>query len=130
MVLPLGDNITVTDGSLVYALPMTLLEFEVIAEKRIEIPGPYAAWAGEMLGLDRVITSENESWSISDVRLSTVEELDPSQFYIIQGTTLMQTNMLALRKSGLVLDINPDVYALSVHSHVQDGAEYSGLLFP
>ena len=130
MVLPLGDNVTVTDGSLVYALPMTLLEFEVIAAKRIEIPGHYAAWAGEMVGLDRVITSENESWSISDVRLSTLEELDPSQFYIIQGTTLMQTNMLALRKSGLVLDINPDVYAGSVHSHVQDGAEYSGLLFP
>lgn len=129
-VTPLGDKVTITDGCLVYALPMTVLEFDVIATKRIEVPGPYAAYAADMIGLDRVITSERESWSLADIRMNTVEELDPSKFYIIQGTTLLQTNMLALRNSGLVLDINPDVYDNVVHSGLQDGGDYTGLLFP
>ena len=130
LVLPLGDEVTVTDGSLVYALPMTVFEIDIFAEKRIEVPGPYAAYAAEMIGLDRVITAEKETWTLTDVQLGTVEELDPSKFYIIQGTTLMQTNMLALRKSGLVMDINPDVYKNSEYSGLQEESGYNGMLFP
>ncbi|MDM8003401.1 MAG: DUF4831 family protein [Bacteroidota bacterium] len=130
LVMPLGDEVTVTDGSLVYALPMTVFEIDIFAEKRIEVPGPYAAYAAEMIGLDRVITAEKETWTLTDVQLGTVEELDPSKFYIIQGTTLMQTNMLALRKSGLVMDINPDVYKNSEYSGLQEESGYNGLLFP
>jgi hypothetical protein len=62
--------------------------------------------------------------------LRTVEELDPSQYYVIQGTTLMQTNILALRKNGLVLDINPDLYGATSFSHSQGEADFEGLLFP
>lgn len=130
VVLPLGDEVRVTEGSIVYALPLTMFEIDIIAEKRVEIPGPYARYAQEMTGLDRVITAENESWSLTDVRLNTVEELDPAQFYIIRGTTLMQTNLLALRKSGLILDINPDLYDQAAYSHTQYSTEYAGPLFP
>ena len=96
VILPLGGDVKVTDGSIVYALPLTVFEFDITARKTIEVPGPYAAFAGEMLGLNDVITEKNEIWSLGDVTLSCVEELDPSQFYVIQGTTLMQTNLLAL----------------------------------
>lgn len=130
MVLPLGDRVTLTDGCLVYALPMTVFEFEIIAERRTEVPGPYAGYAAEMIGLDRVITTPAEKWSLAGVSLKTVEEIDPSQYYIIQGTTLMQTNMLALRKSGLVLDINPDIYNRAVSTEMLEEGDYSGLLFP
>lgn len=130
LVMPLGGEATVTDGSLIYALPLTVFEIDITAEKRTEIPGPYAVYAAEMIGLDRVIAEEKVTWSLTDVQLNTVEELDPAKFYIIQGTTLMQTNMLALRKSGLVMDINPDVYRNSSYSGLQEGDDYSGLLFP
>lgn len=129
-VLPLGDEVRVTEGSLVYALPMTVFEIDVIAEKRIDRPGPYARYAAEMIGLDNVINSEQESWRLADVSLNSVEELDPSQFYVIEGTTLMQTNMLALRKSGLVLDINPGLYDRTTVSNLQEGAGQTRLLFP
>lgn len=130
VVLPLGDKISVTEGSLVYALPLTVFEIEVIAEKRIGIPGPYARFAQEMTGLDRIIKAGSESWSLVDITLNTIEELDPSQFYVIQGTTLMQTNMLALRKSGLVLDINPALYDHTGYGEVQSGSYNPGPLFP
>ena len=130
VVLPLGGEVQVTDGSIVYALPMTVFEFDIIAERTIEVPGPYAAYAGEMLGLDNVTVSETELWSLADMQLSTVEELDPGQFYVIQGTTLMHTNLLAMKESGLVLDINPDVYSHTGYSQLQGGGMWSGLLFP
>lgn len=129
-VLPLGDRVTVTEGNLVYALPMTVFEIDIIAEKRVDIPGPYARWADEMIGLDNVITSEKESWQLADVCLNSLEEIDPSQYYVIQGTTLMQTNMLALRKSGLVLDINPDLYYNTASSNLHGSTAMAGPLFP
>lgn len=130
VILPLGGEVKVTEGSIVYALPLTVLEFDVIAEKMVEVPGPYASYAREMIGLDKVITAENEIWTLADVRLKTIEELDPEQFYVIQGTTMMQTNMLALKENGLVLDINPKKYARSSFSHLQEGTDYRGPLFP
>ena len=129
-VLPLGDKVIVTEGSLVYALPMTVFEIDIIAEKRVDVPGPYARWADEMIGLDNVITSEKETWRLAEVCLNSLEEIDPSQYYVIQGTTLMQTNMLGLRKSGIVLDINPDLYDKTTSSNLHGGAGMTGPLFP
>jgi hypothetical protein len=129
-VLPLGEEVRITEGSLVYALPMTVFEIDIIAERQVDIPGPYARWADEMIGLDNVIAAKKESWRLADVSLNSVEEPDPSQFYVIQGTTLMQTNMLALRKSGLVLDINPDLYDKTTQSNLYEGARIPGQLFP
>lgn len=129
-VLPPGGEVRVTEGSIVYALPQTVLEFEVIAEKTTEIPGPFAGYAREMIGLDKVINAWNEIWTLVDVRMKTVEELDPAQFYLIQGTTLMQTNLLALKKNGLILDINPDIYTTAGYSHMQQVQEFHGPLFP
>jgi len=130
VVLPLDGEVRVTEGCMVYALPLTVIEFDVMAEKKVEIPGPYAQYAREMTGMENVIVEEKESWSLAEVRLSTQEELDPSQFYIIQGTSLMQTNMLALRKSGLILDINPEVYDNALSSDLKNGTDHTGQLFP
>jgi hypothetical protein len=129
LIMPLGGEVKVTEGSIVYALPQTVFVFDIIARKTTEVPGPYARFAGEMLGLDDVITEENETWSLGDVSLGCVEELDPSQFYVIQGTTLMQTNLLALKKSGLVLDINPEIYSETNSIVNRGGSDVSGLMF-
>jgi len=130
VILPLGGEVEVTEGSVVYSLPLTVFEIDVVAERTVYVPGPYAGYAREMLGLDDIILSGEEKWTLGNVTLRTVEELDPSQFYVIQGTTLMQTNVLALKRSGLILDITPDVYETTSFSHNQGGTDYSGLLFP
>jgi hypothetical protein len=129
IVSPLGENVKVTEGTLVYALPLTVFEIDVAAERNISIPGPYATFASEMLGLNNVISSETEAWRIVNVNLKSVEELDPSQFYIIQGTTLMQSNAFALKHAGLILDINPEIYAGKCISDNQDQADYPDLVF-
>ena len=109
-ILPLGDTVHLKDGSLVYGLPQTVFGVEVEVERRLEKPGPYAKFAGDLLGIKDVINQEKETWTITGIKVNSSEELDPSEFYIIESNTLFQTNVLALKKAGLILDLNPDIY--------------------
>ncbi|MCK7531518.1 MAG: DUF4831 family protein [Marinilabiliales bacterium] len=82
-------------------------------EHTIHLPGPYAAYALEMLGLRDAILNESESWSITGITVKTHEEADPSEYYIIHSNTLFQTNVLSLKNEGLILDLNPGAFESS-----------------
>ncbi len=110
-VSPLTDTVVLRDGSLIYALPRTVFNVKVEFERTIELPGPYANYAGELLGLTNVIMNENETWTIKSVSLSSHEEADPSEFYVIESNTILHSNYLALKREGLILDINPQTFA-------------------
>lgn len=108
-VSPLENGIK--EGSLVYSLPMTVLTFKVDLERVIEVPGPYARYAGELLGLNKVIMNERELWSVKGIHVTSHEETDPSEYYVIESNTLFETNVLALKKAGLILDLNSLLFA-------------------
>jgi hypothetical protein len=110
VVTPLSGKTTISEGSLVYGLPLTVVDVEIEAERLIERPGPYSSFAGDLLGLTDIIKSESEFWTITGITVNTHEELDPEEFYIIEASSLFQTNVLALKKSGLILDLNPEIY--------------------
>jgi hypothetical protein len=109
-VRPLSDNTAITDGSLVYGLPLTVVDIEIETERTIEKPGPYSRFAGDLLGLTDVIKAENEVWTIKGITVKTHQELDPAQFYVIDASSVYQTNVLELKKAGLILDLNPEIY--------------------
>ena len=108
VILPLSDTTILREGSIVYGLPRTVFTFTVEFERTIEKPGPYARYASELLGLENVIMEESESWTIEGISVKSHDELDPSEFYIIESNSLFQTNVIALRKEGLILDLNPE----------------------
>jgi Domain of unknown function (DUF4831) len=110
VILPLSDPSALRDGTIVYGLPMTVFTVVVDMERTIEKPGPYGQYAGDLLGLTDVILNENESWSIEGITVKAHDELDPSELYVISSTSLFQTNVLTLRKEGLILDLNPEIY--------------------
>ena len=118
-ILPLGDTVKITDGSLVYALPLTVLHFTVTLEHEIERPGPYARYASDLIGIKDPITEAGESWTIKRINITSEEELDPSQFYIIESNSLLQFNALTLKKEGLILDLNPGIYNKNSNLNVQ-----------
>jgi hypothetical protein len=107
VILPLSNPDALRDGTIVYGLPRTV--FTVVAElqRTIEKPGPYAQYAEDLLGLTNVIKNESESWTIERITVKSHDEVDPSEFYVISSSTLFQTNVLALKKEGLILDLNP-----------------------
>jgi len=110
VVSSLSDNVAIKDGSLIYGLPLTVINVKVETERVIEKPGPYARYAGDMLGLTDVIRNETENWSIKSVAIQTHQELDPSEFYVIRASSIFHTNMLSLKKAGLIMDLNPESF--------------------
>jgi hypothetical protein len=115
-VYAMSDTAGAPDGSLIYALPMTVFNVTIEFRHKVEKPGPYAKYAQEMLGIRDVILRERETWDISRITVTGSEELDPSEFYIIEASSLVQTNALLLKKAGLIMDINPGFY-----DHVSSG---------
>jgi hypothetical protein len=110
VITPLSSPDALRDGSIVYGLPRTVFTVVVDMERTIEKPGPYAQYAGDLLGLTDVIQTESESWTIKSVTVKSHDELDPSEYYVIGATTLFQTNVLSLKKEGLILDLNPALF--------------------
>lgn len=113
LITPLSDSSAIKDGSIVYGLPRTVFTVLVDMERIIEKPGPYAQFANDLLGLTDIITNETESWSIKSITVKAHDELDPSQYYVIYSASLFYTNVLALRKEGLILDLNPAIFYLN-----------------
>lgn len=109
-ITPLSDNATLREGSIVYGLPRTVFTVIVEMERSIEIPGPYAKYAGDLLGLNNVIQNENEYWSVEGISVKANEELDPSEYYVVASNTLFRSNVLALKMEGLILDLNPEIF--------------------
>jgi hypothetical protein len=109
-IFPFGDTVHIRAGSVVYGLPMTVLNIEIELEKRIEKQGPYARYANDLLGIKDIITQDKEIWSITSIGIKTTSELDPSELYIIETNSIFQSNALKLKKEGLILDLNPEIY--------------------
>ena len=128
-VYAMSDTSGVTDGSLVYALPMTVFNITVEFRHTIEKPGPYSKYAPEMLGLKDVINRERETWAIKKITVYGSEEIDPSEFYIIEAATIVQTNALSLKRAGLIMDINPAVNDNTSISSTDAGVNESNLRF-
>lgn len=126
VITPLSGKISISDASVVYSLPLSVLDIKVVAERRIERPGPYARYAEDLLGLKDVIRTENVKWTIKGITIDAHEEPDPSEFYVIEASTLWQTNVLSLRKAGLIMDINPDHFNEAKNVELSVGSELRG----
>ena len=110
-ILPLGDTVKLYEGSIVYSLPLTGFEFTVVAQRTIQTAGPYHDYADQFLGLKDVIRSNNTIWTLREVKIEPFNELDPEQYYVIKSDGLVESNVLALKEAGLILDINMEMYA-------------------
>ncbi|MCU0461345.1 MAG: DUF4831 family protein [Bacteroidales bacterium] len=104
----LTDTTKLGEGSLVYALPRTVFTVRVEMEREVRKPGPYAKYASDLLGLKDVIMTESERWSLTGISLNSHEEADPSEYYVIGTSVPFRTNVLSLKKEGLIMDINPE----------------------
>jgi len=84
-VIKLGSAIIPsTSEGLFYSLPQTVIKVDVIVNKVQKVKGPYADYADQMLGLLSVTSNNSIEYELKDIRLSTYNEPDPSEYYFIQ----------------------------------------------
>jgi hypothetical protein len=86
-----------------YSLPRTGLRVYVRATKETFVPGPYAAYAEQLLGIKDVKSRSSSKWKISEVRIESFSEPDPEQIFKAMGDA---SSMLNLTSDGRILGIN------------------------
>ncbi len=69
---------------LYYALPKSKIQVDVWVEKVEVIRGPFAEYAGRLLGLDNVPRVNSESYHLAGISLSTFHEVDPDHYYFVR----------------------------------------------
>ncbi|MEA1878481.1 MAG: DUF4831 family protein [Bacteroidota bacterium] len=89
-----------------YALPRTVLDVELIAEKTITKPGPFAEYAERYLGVSEVPTREKTEWIIKDISLKSHAERDPDQIYRVETEGISKAGMIQLDERGIIVGVN------------------------
>ncbi len=86
-----------------YALPRTGIEIVVKAVKETFEPGPYAAYAEQLLGITDAKNRGSVQWTIADVKIETFSEPDPDQVYKALGNASF---LVSLAPNGCLAAIN------------------------
>lgn len=89
-----------------YALPLTVLDVEVFAEKKITKPGPFAAYAERYLGVTNVPTREQTEWIIKEIKLKSHPERDQDQVYRIETEGISKAGFVKLDEMGIIMGVN------------------------
>ena len=91
-----------TEG-VVYSLPRTGVRVYVKAVKETFKPGPYAAYADQLLGIKNVKTRAAVNWVLENVKIEVFSEPDPEQAYKALGNG---ANSVSLSPDGCITGIN------------------------
>ena len=130
------ENLSINDKQGVfYALPRTFIKVDITVIKTEYYAGPYSEFAGKYLDLEDVATNDYNEYAITDVKLSTLAEPDPGQYYFVEfdEKTLKEDEaiLFSLSEAGLSSGINGTVSKKdikeSMTARIDAEDAYSGL---
>ena len=87
----------------VYVLPRTGIKVHVEAVREKFEPGPYAAYAEQLLGIKDAGRQPSVKWSVSSLKIETFSEPDPQQVYKALGEGAFN---ISLAPNGVLAGIN------------------------
>ena len=91
---------------LIYALPATLLNIEVTAERHAYFSGPYAKFAKKYLGIDNVETQDQVKWSIVSVSVQESQIPDLNSLFVVETESKAQFLNIKLTEQGLIIPMH------------------------
>jgi hypothetical protein len=81
----INDSGAMKPVSFIYALPLTVVDVQVLAEETAIIPGPYCKYAEKYLGIKDVPEKAESTWHILEMKISRHVEADPDYIFAMQG---------------------------------------------
>ncbi len=97
------EGTVVFQEGITYALPRTGVHLVVKAARTQFVPGPYAAYADQFLGIKEARMQPQTTWEIEEVTFSSFAEPDPAQVYKSRGGAAA---MLQLTADGCLAGLN------------------------
>ena len=94
------------EQTLVYALPQTVLTVTVEVVKNTFKRGPYAEYAQKYLGISYAPTADSVWWELTDAKIGTQQEADPSQYYTLTYSSYPENlqTLFSISGAGVILD--------------------------
>ncbi len=106
-------NQSTSTSGIYYSLPQTIVQVEIKVKKEAFYAGPLAEYADDFLGKTDVKTSDETSYSIVEVSLTTATQPDPGQFYFLEFNPdeLKESRrfLMSLNESGILQTVNSSV---------------------
>ena len=95
------------DYGLVYTLPVTSFQIEIVAVKEVSIAGPYSKYSKIFTSDSEVITKNYVKWSIESVKVTPYGVPDNSNRYLMQLKS-GATTYIGVAENGMLLSINTE----------------------
>ena len=103
---------------LIYTLPVTSFQVEVVAVKETQISGPYSKYSKIFTSESKVISEDKVNWTIESVKVTPFGIPNPDSRYLMQ-LKAGATTFIEVADDGMLLSINtetdlPEPESLSV----------------
>lgn len=116
---------------LIYSLPITAFQVEVVAVKETKIAGPFSKYSKIFTSEANIISKDEEKWSIESVKVTPYGIPDPANMYLMQ-LKAGATTFLCVGEDGMLLSINKEVEnpeietidIVEIEGQKQTGKEY------
>jgi len=99
-------------GSLLYSLPLTVVDVLIQAEETEIIPGPYRQYAEKYLGIKDVPAKPESYWTVTLARIMCHSETDPDYIYAVSGTydADLFPGLPGLIRDSMIQDLSKLIY--------------------
>jgi len=93
-------------STVVYALPRTVLNVDVLVEKKIRKVGPFADLSEKYIGVKPQIKFDAVNWEIKSMAVFEGGEVDPQHFYKLTTVGNYEPNLIQLTPEGMIRGFN------------------------
>ncbi len=109
-----------------YSLPRTTLVVEVEVNKTTMTPGPYAQYAGRLLGLNDIIARSSNKYEITDIKIKSFADPDPDHLYMVSFPDDSAVNRyLSFSQSGLLLGLGNKTFSAEAQTSGIESKTYN-----
>lgn len=91
------------DEGIIYSLPRLGFKVMVDVEKTVRIPGPYADYAEQYLGIKNPVRNQETLWKIIGVKVELFSEPDPNAVFETNDSLVQALSLLS---SGIIKGVN------------------------
>lgn len=93
-----------------YSLPRAVLQVDVIISKINDVPGPYASYANQVLGLTDNISRNETTYAIKGIYIQSISEADPNAVYFLnfgeRSSKADKSYLVQLQANGVLKGMN------------------------
>ena len=101
-----AETVSPTEMGIRYYMPKTKVTLTVEYTETTFVPGKYAEWAEELLGVDNAIMEDSVAYTIGETYLTTETVADTSRCYIVHPEAGLKMQWLSLTREGLLYGYN------------------------